>query len=80
MTEVNPNPVAALAKPGDPAKVPDTLTLVIRVHDPKEKRDASMSACWATVKLDRSFVGTSAEKLAAQLVPTLKGIKNLKLT
>jgi hypothetical protein len=58
----------------------DDLTLVVRVHDPLEKSDPSMSACWATTKISRSVVGTSAEALAEQLIPLLKQIKNLKLT
>jgi hypothetical protein len=58
----------------------DDLTLVIRVHDPKEKRDPTMSACWITIKISRSTVGTSAESLAKQLIPLLKQIKNLRLT
>jgi|HubBroStandDraft_6_1064221.scaffolds.fasta_scaffold707805_2 hypothetical protein len=55
------------------------LVLTIRVHDPDEKKDHKMSACWVRINLDRANIGTSAEKLAEQLVPHLKEIKNLRL-
>jgi hypothetical protein len=61
----------------------DELTLTIRVHDPKEKHDATLSACWQKVKIPRDQVQSgvlSAEKFAeVYVVPMLKGIKNLKL-
>lgn len=56
------------------------LVLTIRVHDAAERTDATMSACWATAKIDRAVIGSSAESLAKQLIPLLKQIKNLKLT
>lgn len=56
------------------------LTITIRVHDPLEKKDAKLSACWAVEKIDRSAIGTSAEVLAKQLVPLLQKLENLKLT
>jgi hypothetical protein len=62
----------------------DELTLTIRVHDPKEKRDASMSACWATVRIPRvDLQGAAALSVAdftaKYVVPALEGIKNLQL-
>jgi hypothetical protein len=62
----------------------DELTLTIRVHDPKEKRDPSMSACWVTVRIPRVDVqGLAALTVDAFLekyvVPALGGIKNLGL-
>jgi hypothetical protein len=62
----------------------DELTLTIRVHDPKEKRDASMSACWATVRIPRVDVQGAAalsvaDFTAKYVVPALEGIKNLGL-
>jgi hypothetical protein len=76
-----PTPVAtpSAADPASPTN--DFLTLVIRVHDPKEKRDASVSACWATVKIDRAAISLSAEVFAQKyVVPALKTLKNLRLT
>lgn len=58
----------------------DELTLTIRVHDPKEKKDATKSACWETVKIDRAAISLSADVFCQQfVVPALKKIKNLKL-
>lgn len=62
----------------------DELTLTIRVHDPKEKRDASMSACWVVVKVDRTDAqggaALSEEAFVAKYVnPALSRLKNLGL-
>jgi len=64
--------------------VADELTLTIRVHDPKEKRDASMSACWAVVKVERADVQGDAALSAFAFVkkyvtPALSQLKNLGL-
>ena len=66
--------------PGPAPEPPSDLTLTIRVHDKKEKKDPTMSACWAVIHLDRKSIGSSAEELAKKLIPLLKQIKNLKLT
>lgn len=58
----------------------DDLTLTIRVHDAAEKMDATLSACWEVVKIDRAIIGSSAEGLAKQLIPALLRLKNLRLT
>ena len=58
----------------------DELTLTIRVHDPKETKDATLSASWATVKVDRAAISLPTEVFVQQfVVPALKKIKNLKL-
>lgn len=57
----------------------DELTITVRVHDPLEKKDPSMSACWATAKIPRDNIGKAAP-LAAILMALLKQLKNLKLT
>lgn len=56
------------------------LLITVRVFDPLEKKDPTLSACWETIKLDRAIIGASAEELAKQLMPVLKRLKNLKLT
>jgi hypothetical protein len=60
-------------------KTPYTLT--IRVHDPLEKADPSMSACWVQVKVPRAAIGiSSADFIAKYISPVIKQISNLKLT
>ena len=59
----------------------DTLTLSIRVHDPKEKQDATMSACWAVVKVPRADISIPLDQFIEKHVkPALAQIKNIKLT
>lgn len=61
----------------------DELTLTIRVHDPKEKKDATYSACWQTVKVPREDAQSgnlTADTFAINhIIPALKNLKNLKL-
>jgi hypothetical protein len=57
----------------------DELTLTIRVHDPKEKHDPALSACWATVRVDRAAISLPMDVFIQQFVePALKQIKSLK--
>lgn len=59
----------------------DSLTLTIRVHDPQEKLDATMSACWVVVKVDRADVQMQVADFVAKYVSAnLQSLKNLKLT
>lgn len=59
----------------------DSLTLTIRVHDAQEKMDATMSSCWAVVKVDRADIQMPvADFVAKYVTPELKSLKNLKLT
>lgn len=59
----------------------DVLTLTIRVHDPKEKADANLSACWVVVKVLRSDIGMPvADFVAKYIAPDMKQFRNLKLT
>ena len=37
-----------------PPSGPDMLTLTVRLHDPKEKRDRLKSAVWHTIKIPRA--------------------------
>ena len=59
----------------------DSLTLTIRVFDPQEKVDATMSACWVVVKVDRADVQMPASDFISKYVTAnLQSLKNLKLT
>ncbi len=59
----------------------DELVLTIRVHDPAEKQDATLSACWQTIRIDRAAISLPADVFAQEFViPALKQLKNLKLT
>lgn len=56
----------------------DTLTLTIRLHDPKEKTDPKKSAQWATVKVSRGDLGLPKNQFVEKYVePALGEIKNL---
>jgi len=43
----------------------DTLTLTVRIHDPKEKRDASKSTVWTVADVPRSDLQLTPEEFAA---------------
>jgi hypothetical protein len=59
----------------------DVLTLTLRMHDPDEKQDASLSASWAVVRVPRSDLQLAhADFLAKYVVPALAELKQLKLT
>ena len=62
--------------PAPPAG-PDMLTLTVRLHDPKEKRDRLKSAVWHTIKIPRADLALGeAEFLAKHLaaaVPVILG-------
>lgn len=50
----------------------DTLTLTIRLHDPKEKKDATKSTRWATAEVPREDLKLSdAEFSAKYITPAL---------
>jgi hypothetical protein len=44
----------------------DTLTLTVRLHDPKEKLDASKSTSWKTAEIPREDLGLTPEEFAAK--------------
>jgi hypothetical protein len=59
----------------------DTLTLTIRLHDPKEKTDAAKSASWAVVQVDRADLGMArADFLAKYVSAALTQLTQLQLT
>ena len=53
-----------------PPSGPDMLTLTVRLHDPKEKRDRAKSAVWHTVKIPRAALSLpEADFAATHLAP-----------
>lgn len=46
--------------------VDDTLTLTVRLHDPKEKLDSKKSAQWVTAKVARPDLALSLEDFSAK--------------
>ena len=55
-----------------PPSGPDMLTLTVRLHDPKEKRDRLKSAVWHTVKIPRAALSLSDADFAANhLLPAV---------
>ena len=58
----------------------DDFTLTLRVHDPKEKDDATLSTSWAVVAVPRADIELPVDDFIAKyLKPALATIKNLKL-
>ena len=55
-----------------PPSGPDMLTLTVRLHDPKEKRDPKKSAVWHVVKIPRAALSLSDADFAANhLLPAV---------
>ena len=55
-----------------PPSGPDMLTLTVRLHDPKEKRDPKKSAVWHMVKIPRAALSLSDADFAANhLLPAV---------
>lgn len=46
----------------------DTLTLTIRLHDPKEKQDAKRAADWIVFDVGREDLKLSPEDFAAKYI------------
>lgn len=60
---------------------PDDLVLTIRVHDPLEKKDHTLSASWVTVRIPRADIGMATTGFLGRYIrPALKQLKNLRLT
>ena len=56
----------------------DNLTLTIRLHDPKEKKNAKLSASWVTVQVPRADLALSPEEFAAKhITPRVKDLEQL---
>ena len=55
-----------------PPDGPDMLTLTVRLHDPKEKRDRAKVAVWHVVKIPRAALSLSDADFAANhLLPAV---------
>ena len=52
----------------DPTQGNDTLTLTIRLHDPKEKKLLSKSTAWAVVNVTREDLKLPREQFFAKYV------------
>ena len=65
--------VLVTAPPGGP----DMLTLTVRLHDPKEKRDRAKSAVWHTIKIPRADLTLGEDEFLAKhlaaAVPVILG-------
>ena len=58
----------------------DTLTLTIRLHDPREKKVPELSASWARIEVPREDLQMNgADFIAKHIAPHLVHLKQLKL-
>lgn len=56
---------------------PDHLTLTLRLHDPKEKKDHQLAASWVTIEVDRADLALAPSDFAAKyLVPRVKELEH----
>ena len=57
----------------------DTLTLTIRLHDPKEKNDPALSASWVVIPVDRADLALEPPDFAAKyLLPAVPELEHFK--
>lgn len=57
----------------------DTLTLTVRLHDPKEKQNHKLSASWVVIKVPREDLAMSAPEFAAKhLLPAVEKLEHFK--
>jgi len=57
----------------------DLLTLTIRLHDPKEKRNPKLSASWCVKQIPRADLQMSKPDFAAKwLTPSLDELEHFK--
>lgn len=57
----------------------DTLTLTIRLHDPKEKKDEKLSASWVVLQVPREDLQLSKDEFTSKyLAPTLDELAHMK--
>jgi hypothetical protein len=69
-----------IVPPSEAVLPKDELVLTIRVYDPKERNDSTMSACWKAIKIPRADISmSSADFIAKYVAEALLSIKNLKL-
>jgi len=61
----------------EPTQTKDTLTLSLRLHDPKEKKDAAKSTRWAVVDVPRTDLVLPFEEFMAQyVIPAFKKLEH----
>lgn len=57
----------------------DTLTLTVRLHDPKEKVNHKLSASWVVIPVPRADLAMSAPEFAAKhLLPAVEKLEHFK--
>ena len=57
----------------------DNLTFTLRLHDPKEKKDAELSTSWAVFEIPREDLGLPpAQFIDRYIVPGLAQLKQLQ--
>ena len=58
----------------------DTLTLTLRLHDAKERKNPALSASWAVIAVPREDLQmNAAEFIAKHIAPHLVKLTQLKL-
>lgn len=63
----------------DQAQTSDTLTLTLRLHDPKEKKNAALAASWVVMQVPREDLQLSPTELAAKhLIPAVDQLEHFK--
>ena len=63
----------------DQTEEKDTLTLTVRLHDPKEKQDHKLSASWVVISVPRADLAMSAPEFAAKhLLPAVEQLEHFK--
>lgn len=64
-------------KPAAPR--PDHLTLTVRLHDPKERKNAKLSASWVVITVPREDLKMSPPEFAAKhLLPAVEQLEHFK--
>lgn len=63
----------------EPPSGPDFLTLTVRLHDPKEKKNAKLSASWVLINVPREDLTMSPGDFAAKhLLPAVEKLEHFK--
>ena len=59
--------------------VGDSLTLTVRLHDPKEKQNPKLSASWGVAQVPRADLGMTPSDFAAKhVLPLVEQLEHLK--
>lgn len=63
-----------------PPPGPDRLKLTIRLHDPREKKDAKLSSSWVRIDVPREDMALTPEDFATKyLVPAVPQLEHFKM-